>query len=93
MIGGRKALENRRFTKHLTSGQYSSGFHGDLNKARSKIMSGTKKSMDRRKEKRTVVKQLTKATRTSMMESVLPAKVGWEKQVEEEIMKRCWTHD
>ena len=76
MIGGRKALENRRFIKHLTSGQYSSGFHGDLSKARSKLISGNKQLVDRSKEKRIVIKRLTKATRTSMMESVLLAKVG-----------------
>ena len=77
MIGGRNALENRRFLKHLTSGQYSSGFHGDLNTARSKLISGNKQLVDRSKEKRIVVKRLTKATRTSMMESVLLEKVGW----------------
>ena len=55
MIGGRKALENRRFIKHLASGQYSSGSHGDLNKAPNKIMTGNKLKADKSKEKRKVI--------------------------------------
>ena len=81
MIGGRKALENRRFIKHLTSRQYSSGFHGDLNKALNKIMTGNKLMADRSKEKRKVVKQQTKETKASMTESIKLAKVNFLQQV------------
>ena len=77
VIGGRKALENRRFIKHLTSGQYSSGFLGDLNKALNKIMTGNKRMADRNKEKRGVVKQQTKKTKRSMTESIKLAKVNF----------------
>lgn len=81
VIGGRKALENRRFIKHVTSRQYSSGFHGDLNKALNKIMTGNKLMADRSKEKRKVVKQQTKETKTSMTESIKLAKVNSSQQV------------
>ncbi|KAL9973785.1 hypothetical protein ACROYT_G020287 [Oculina patagonica] len=74
MIGGRKALDNRRFIKHLTSGQYSSGFHGDINKSFNKIMTGNKHLADKSKGKRTVIKQQTKETRTSIKENILLAK-------------------
>ena len=77
VIGGRKALENRRFIKHLTSGQYSSGFLGDLNKALNKIMTGNKLMADRNKDKRKVVKQQTKKTKRSMTESIKLAKVNF----------------
>ncbi|XP_078370518.1 uncharacterized protein LOC144654292 isoform X2 [Oculina patagonica] len=73
-IGGRKALGNRRFIKHLTSGQYSSGFHGDLNKALNKIMTGNKLLADKSTEKRKVIKQQTKKTNTSLKENLLLAK-------------------
>ena len=76
MIGGRKALENRRFIKHLTSGQHSSGFHGDLNKAVNKIMTGNKLWVDKSKKKRKVIKQQTNETRTSLKENILKAKVN-----------------
>lgn len=81
MIGGRKALENRRFIKHLTSGQYSSGFHGDLNKALNKIMTGNKLMADKSKEKRKVIKEQTKETKTSMKEKILLAKVNLSQQI------------
>ena len=81
MIGGRKALENRRFVKHLTSGQYSSGFHGDLNKALDKIMTGKKLMADKSKEKRKVIKQQTKETKTSMTENIKLAKVSVSQQM------------
>ena len=77
MIGGRKALENRRFIKHITSGQYSSGFHGDLNKALNKIMTGNKLMADKSKGKRKVIKQQTKQTKTSMTENIKLAKVNF----------------
>ena len=76
MIGGRKALENRRFIKHLTSGQYSSGFHGDLNKAVNKLLTENKLSANKSKEKRKVIRQQTKETRTSLKENILKAKVN-----------------
>ena len=77
MIGGRKALENRRFIKHLTSGQYSNGFQGDLNKALNKIVTGNKLMADKSKEKRKVIKQQTKDTKTSMTENIKLAKVNF----------------
>ena len=76
MIGGRKALENRRFIKHLTSGQYSGGFRDDINKALNKIMTGNKLLADKNKEERKVIKQQTKETRTSLKENILLAKVS-----------------
>ena len=76
MIGGRKALENRRFIKHLTSGQYSSGFSDDINNALNKIMTGNKLLADKNKEKRKVIKQQTKETWTSLKENILLAKVS-----------------
>lgn len=81
MIGGRKALENRRFIKHLTSGQHSSGFHGDLHKALDKIMIGNKLMVDKSKEKRKVIKQQTKETKTSMVENIKLAKVNFSQQM------------
>lgn len=81
VIGGRKALENRRFIKNLTSGQYSSGFHGDLNKALNKIMTGNKLMADKSKEKRKVIKEQTKETKTSMKEKILLAKVNLSQQI------------
>lgn len=81
VIGGQKALENRRFIKHLTSGQHSSGFRGDLNKARNKVMTGNNLMADRSKEKRKVVKQQTKETKKSMTESIKLAKVNFSQQV------------
>ena len=77
VIGGRKALENRRFIKHLTSGQYSNGFHGDLNKALNKIVTGNKLMADNSKEKRKVIKQQTKDTKTSMTDNIKLAKVNF----------------
>ena len=75
VIGGRKALENRHFIKHLTSRQYSSGFHCDLNKALNKIMTGNKLMADKSKEKRKVIKQQTKESKKSMTEKILLTKV------------------
>ena len=77
VIGGRKALENRRFIKHITSGQYSTGFHGDLNKALEKIMTGNKLMVDKCKEKREVIKQQTKERKMSMTENIKLAKVNF----------------
>lgn len=82
MIGGRKALENRRYIKHLTSGQHSSGFHGNLSKACSRILTGNKLLADKSKEKRLVINQQTKRTRTSMTDSILLAKVNWDRKLE-----------
>ena len=81
-IGGRKALENRRFIKHVTSEQYSSGFHGDIKKALNKIMTaGNKLMADKSKEKRKVIKQQTKETKTSMTENIRLAKVKFSQQM------------
>ena len=84
VIGGRKALENRRFIKHLTSRQYSSGFHGDLNKALKKIMTGNKLMADKSKEKRKVIKQQTKESKMSMIENILLTKVNFSQQMVQE---------
>ena len=84
VIGGRKALENRRFIKHLTSRQYSSGFQDDLNKAWNKIMTGNKLMADKSKEKRKVIKKQTKATKTSMTENILLTKVRFLQQMVQE---------
>jgi len=81
VIGGRKSLENRRFIKHLTSRQHSSGFHGDLHKALDKIMIGNKHMVDKSKEKRKVIKQQTKETKTSMAENIKLAKVNFSQQM------------
>ena len=81
VIGGRKALENRRFIKHLTSRQYSSGFDGDLNKALNKIMTGNKPLADKSKEKRKVIKQQTKESKKSMTENILLTKVKVSQQM------------
>ena len=74
-IGGRKAKENRLRIKHLTSGQYSSSFHGDLNVAVSKILTEKERFVDKNKEKRKVIKEQTKETRTSMAKSIVLGKV------------------
>jgi len=81
VIGGRKALENRRFIKDLTSWQYSSGFHGDLNKALNKIMTGNKLMADKNKEKRKAIKQQTKESKKSMTENILLTKVKVSQQM------------
>lgn len=73
--GGRKAKENRSFIKHLTSGDYSSGFHGDLKVAVSKILIKNERFADKNKEKRMVVKEQTKETGRSMKESIVLGKV------------------
>ncbi|XP_020619878.1 uncharacterized protein LOC110057620 isoform X2 [Orbicella faveolata] len=63
------------FIKHLTSGQYSSGFYGHLNKARNEIMTGNKLMANKSKEQRKVIKQQTKVTKTSMTETIRLEKV------------------
>ena len=75
-VGGRKAKENRLRIKHLTSGQYSSGFHGDLNVAVSKILTEKERFVDKSKEKRKVIKDQTNGTRTSMAKSIALGKVN-----------------
>lgn len=75
MIGGRKALENRRFIKHLISEQEPTGFKHDLNTAISRIL-GEKKSLeDKHKGKRNVIKNQTQETKYSLAESIFCAKV------------------
>ena len=75
-VGGRKAKENRLRIKHFTSGQYSSGFHGDLNVAVSKILNEKERFVDKSKEKRKVIKDQTNGTRTSMAKSIVLGKVN-----------------
>ena len=75
LIGGRKALENRRFIKHLISEQDSNGFQSDLNAAFSRILGEKKNLVDKNKVKRLVIKQQTKEAKHSLTESILIAKV------------------
>ena len=75
LIGGRKALENRRFIKHLTSEQESTGFKRDLNTAISWILGEKKRLEDKNKGKRNVIKYQTQDTKYSLGESILRAKV------------------
>ena len=76
LIGGRKALENRRFIKHLTSDRESTGFEHDLNKAISRILGEKKPLGDKNKGRRNVIKHQTQETKYSLTESILRAKVG-----------------
>ena len=76
LIGGRKALENRRFIKHLISEQGSTGFKRDLNTAISRILGEKKRLEDKNRGKRNVIKHLqTQDTKYSLGESILRAKV------------------
>ncbi len=75
LIGGRKALENRRVIKHLISEQESTGFKHDLNTAISRILSEKKHLEDKNKGKRNVIKHQTQETKYSLAESILRAKV------------------
>lgn len=75
LIGGKKALGNRLYIKHLTSGEHSSGFQGDLAKAAFKIMADNGHSIKKNKEKRKVIKEQTKGTGKSIKESIVSAKV------------------
>ncbi|XP_078350796.1 uncharacterized protein LOC144635578 [Oculina patagonica] len=74
LIGGRKALENRRFIKHLISEQESTGFKHDLNTAISPILGEKKRLADKNKGKRIVIKHQTQDTKYSLAESILRAK-------------------
>ncbi|KAL9954458.1 hypothetical protein ACROYT_G041999 [Oculina patagonica] len=74
LIGGRKALENRRFIKHLISEQESTGFKHDLNTAISRILGEKKCVADKNKGKRIVIKHQTQDTKYSLTESILRAK-------------------
>lgn len=76
LIGGRKALENRRFIKHLISEQDSTGFKSDLKTATSRILGEKKRLVDKNKVKRHVIKHQTQETKYSLAESILRAKVG-----------------
>ena len=75
LIGGRKALENRRFIKQLISEQESTGLKRDLNTAISRIMGEKKRLADKNKGRRNVIKQQTQETKNSLAESILRAKV------------------
>ena len=75
LIGENKASEDRRSITHLTSGQNSDGLHRDLNKDRSQILVNNKQALNKNREKRRVVKERTKMTVKSLVESVLLAKV------------------
>ncbi|KAL9953854.1 hypothetical protein ACROYT_G041327 [Oculina patagonica] len=74
LIGGRKALENRRFIKHRISERESTGFKHDLNTAISRILGETKCLADKNKGKRIVIKHQTQDTKYSLTESILRAK-------------------
>ncbi|XP_078342703.1 uncharacterized protein LOC144628472 isoform X2 [Oculina patagonica] len=74
LIGGRKALENRRFIKHLISEQESTGFKRDLNTAISRILGEKKRLEDKNKGKRNVIKNQTQEAKYSLAESILRAK-------------------
>ncbi|KAL9960033.1 hypothetical protein ACROYT_G033427 [Oculina patagonica] len=74
LIGGRKALENRRFIKHLISEQESTEFKRDLNTAISRILGEKKHLEDKNKGKRNVIKHQTQETKYSLAESILRAK-------------------
>ena len=75
LIGGRKALENRNFIKHLTTEQFSTGLESDLNTAISRILKEKKHDVDRSREKRRVIKHQTQETKYSFTESILRSKV------------------
>ena len=75
LIGGRKALENRRFIKHLISEQDSTGFKSDLNAASSRILGEKRNLEDKNKVKRLVMKHQTLETKHSLIDSILRAKV------------------
>ncbi|KAL9960061.1 hypothetical protein ACROYT_G033462 [Oculina patagonica] len=74
LIGGGKALENRRFIKHLISEQESTGFKRDLNTAISRILGEKKRLEDKNKGKRDVIKHQTQETKYSLTESISRAK-------------------
>ena len=76
-VGGRKAKENRLMIKHLTAEDSSSSFHDDLNTAASKILNEHERFVEKNKEKRKVIKEQTKETRTSMADSILLGKVNF----------------
>ena len=75
LIRGRKALENRRFIKHLISEQDSTGFKSDLNAASSRILGEKRNLVDKNKVKRLVMKHQTLETKHSLIDSILRAKV------------------
>ena len=68
-------MENRRFIKHLTSEQYSTGLESELNTAISRILGEKKRDVDRNREKRVVIKHQTQETKYSLTESIQRAKV------------------
>ncbi|KAJ7363502.1 hypothetical protein OS493_009657 [Desmophyllum pertusum] len=74
LIGGRQALENRRFIKHVTSEQDSTGLTSDLEKAISRILGEKKRLVDNNKGKRLVISHQTHETKYSLYESILRAK-------------------
>ena len=74
-VGGRRTREKRLLVKHLTSTDYSTGFHGDLNLALSKILTDNEWFGDENKEKRKVIREQTKQTKTSLKDSIRSAKV------------------
>ena len=76
LTGGRKALENRRFIKHLIFEQDSTGFKSDLNAASSRILGEKRNLVDKNKVKRLVIKHQTLETKHSLIESILRAKVN-----------------
>ena len=75
LIGGRKALENRRFIKYLVKERDSTGFRSDLNAAVSRILGEQKNLVDKNKVKRLVIKHQTQETKYSLAESISRAKV------------------
>ena len=76
LVGGRKALENRRFIKHLISEQESTGFKRDLGTAISRILGESKRLEDNSRGKRNVISRQTQETKYSLAESILRAKVS-----------------
>ena len=68
-------MENRRFIKHLISGQESTGFKNDLNKAISRILGENKSLEDKNRGKRNVIKHQTQETKYSLAESISRTKV------------------
>ena len=75
LIGGRQALENRRFIKHLTSEKDTAELKSDLKKAISRILGDKKRLVDNNKGKRLVIRHQTHETKYSLYESILRAKV------------------
>lgn len=69
-IGGQTAKETRFTIRRLTSGNYSSGFLGDLIVAATRIMTAKDRLVDKSKEKRRVIKVQTRERRTFLAESI-----------------------